>query len=72
MSVRITTEVRYDFLLIFTFHSRLADTVGGFARDAVSLAKLSRALYGSINEPKLTKVGIRIHSLPHLVDNANT
>ncbi|GAB1213250.1 hypothetical protein ATERTT37_002399 [Aspergillus terreus] len=33
------------------------DTVGGFARDAVSFAKLSRALYGSANDPKFSKVG---------------
>ncbi|GES66012.1 glutamyl-tRNA(gln) amidotransferase subunit A [Aspergillus terreus] len=33
----------------------LADTVGGFARDAVSFAKLSRALYGTANDPKFSK-----------------
>ncbi|KAE8143694.1 amidase signature domain-containing protein [Aspergillus pseudotamarii] len=33
----------------------LADAVGGFARDASSFAKLSRALYGSINDPQFSK-----------------
>lgn len=36
---------------------RLADTVGGFARDAKSFAKLSRDLYGSFKTPKSSKVG---------------
>lgn len=42
-------------LLSSSLH-RLADTVGGFARDATSFAKLSRALYGSINDPPFSKV----------------
>ncbi|CAG8226063.1 unnamed protein product [Penicillium salamii] len=36
-------------------YTKLADTVGGFARDAASFAKLSRALYGSVNDPELSK-----------------
>ncbi|RMZ48130.1 hypothetical protein AFCA_011192 [Aspergillus flavus] len=36
-------------------YTKLADTVGGFARDATSFAKLSRALYGSINDPPFSK-----------------
>ncbi|CAG8176305.1 unnamed protein product [Penicillium salamii] len=36
-------------------YTKLADAVGGFVRDAASFAKLSRALYGSVNDPKLSK-----------------
>ncbi|KAK2747761.1 hypothetical protein FQN57_001791 [Myotisia sp. PD_48] len=36
-------------------YTKLADTVGGFARDAASLAKLSRALYGSVTDHQFSK-----------------
>lgn len=35
---------------------RVVDTVGGFAQYAPSFAKLSSALYGSINDPAFSKV----------------
>ena len=43
---------------------RLADTIGGFARDAPSFAKLSRALYGSITDPQFSKVCIILAIFP--------
>ncbi|KAJ1714963.1 glutamyl-tRNA(gln) amidotransferase subunit A [Aspergillus flavus] len=36
-------------------YTKLTDTVGGFARDAASFAKLSRALYGSVKNPHFSK-----------------
>lgn len=47
----------FCILTLITCVYRMANTMGGFARDASSFAKLSRALYGSHKDLKSSKVG---------------